>query len=132
MFTQNSGAAEKMSLGKRGEEVVAQYLAQHGFEILARNIHTRWGEVDILALRAGRLHVVEVKTRASSVYGDAATALTPQKFIKIKKCMADLLQHSAGFNGPWQIDFAVVEVRSGAAGTARLQIFWNVGMDDLG
>ena len=125
-------AAQKQLLGKRGEKCVARYLEQHGFVVLAQNVHTRWGEIDILVQQNGRLHVVEVKTRASTRFGEATAALTRVKFLKIKKSMSDLLQRSAGFSGPWQIDFAVVELADSTASEhARVTVFWNVGFDDL-
>lgn len=119
------------TIGKKGEECVAQYLVRNGFAVVARNIHTRWGEIDILAMRGGRLHVVEVKTRTSSVYGAPETALTRQKFRKLKKAMMEFQQRSVGFTSPWQIDFVVVEVRGGGTNKARLRFYWNVGEDDL-
>jgi putative endonuclease len=130
MFSKQFDERRK-SIGKRGEECAARYLSRNGFMVVARNIHTRWGEIDILAMRNGRLHVVEVKTRTSSAYGDPATALTRQKFRKLKKAMLELQQRSVGFYAPWQIDFVVVEVRGVDAGKARLRFFWNVGEDDL-
>jgi putative endonuclease len=130
MFLQEQDK-ERKSLGVRGEACVAKYLAQRGFRVLAQNVHTRWGEIDILAQRNGRLHVVEVKTRSSFGYGDAATALTRTKFFRLRKSMQDLLQRSVGFHGPWQIDFATVEVSTTPAEHATVTVYWNVGLDDV-
>ncbi len=125
MFTHDSS---RKSLGRRGEECVAHYLERNGFCVVARNVHTRWSEIDILAMRRGRLHVVEVKARTSSVYGDPAMAMTRQKFRKLKKAVMELQQRSEGFSVPWQMDFVVVEVRERRA---RLHFYWNIGEDDL-
>jgi putative endonuclease len=48
--------------GRRGEELAAAWLLEHGFQILERNLRRRQlGEVDLLARRDDVLHVVEVK-----------------------------------------------------------------------
>lgn len=132
MFLQTNAYDKKRKLlGKRGEAAVVQYLQQQGFLILAQNVHTRWGEIDILARRRGHLHVIEVKTRISSTYGDPAAAITRTKFLKVRKSMLELRQRSLGFTGPWQIDAAVVELRRTDASTARITMYWNIGLDDI-
>jgi putative endonuclease len=50
-------------LGRRGEELAAGYLRGLGFVVLARNVRTRHGEIDLIARRATVLVFVEVKTR---------------------------------------------------------------------
>ena len=58
----------RLRLGAWGEEQAAAYLCRRGFKILARNLRTRSGEVDILAQPPAPddrlLVIVEVKTRA--------------------------------------------------------------------
>jgi putative endonuclease len=50
-------------LGKRGEDIVAGHLTRRGMRILARNFHSRHGELDIVAAREKTVIFVEVKTR---------------------------------------------------------------------
>jgi len=59
------------TLGARGERAAARALRRAGYRILARNLRTPEGEVDLLARHAGRLVLVEVKTTA----GTSARAL---------------------------------------------------------
>ena len=49
--------------GKRGEDLAVSYLERHQCEILARNWHSRFGEIDIIAQNAVHLIFLEVKTR---------------------------------------------------------------------
>jgi putative endonuclease len=49
--------------GKRGEEFAAEHFARLGFEVLARNHRTRFGELDLVAFDGATLVFVEVKTR---------------------------------------------------------------------
>lgn len=52
--------------GRRAESLCAWWLRLHGYRILARNLRTPVGEIDILARRGRILAVVEVKRRESS------------------------------------------------------------------
>jgi putative endonuclease len=49
--------------GSEGEEIAARYLAERGYQILARNLRSRLGEVDLIARDGATLVLVEVKTR---------------------------------------------------------------------
>ena len=71
----------KKSLGKRGEDAAAKYLASCGHEILARNFRCRAGEIDIVArdLNDGSLVFAEVKTRRSVIFGLPCEAVTAEK-----------------------------------------------------
>jgi putative endonuclease len=52
--------------GRRGEDLAAEHLERLGFEILARNHRTRYGELDLVAYDGETLVFAEVKTRRSS------------------------------------------------------------------
>lgn len=47
--------------GKDGEKRAADFYAQKGFEIIDRNFRTRFGEIDIIALKDDTLVFAEVK-----------------------------------------------------------------------
>lgn len=49
--------------GVWGEVFAARYLRKNGYEILSSNYVCRFGEIDIIARKRGRIHFVEVKTR---------------------------------------------------------------------
>lgn len=50
-------------LGRLGERLASEHLERLGYEIVARNFRTRFGELDIVARTGGVLVFVEVKTR---------------------------------------------------------------------
>lgn len=53
---------QKQIIGLLGEDVSSRYLTNKGFKIITRNYRKKFGEIDIIAKRRGRLHFVEVKT----------------------------------------------------------------------
>jgi len=65
--------------GQHGESMAAQYLQQAGYTILHRNYRYKRAEVDIIAQKGDLLVFVEVKTRASDVYGYPEEAVSPRK-----------------------------------------------------
>ena len=71
--------AKHNELGKRGEELAVQYLAEKGYEILERNWRNKHKEVDIIAKDSKELVIVEVKTRQTDEYGEPDIAVTKQK-----------------------------------------------------
>jgi putative endonuclease len=48
--------------GRRGEEMAVEYLKKEGFQILERNWRVAGGEIDIIAVKDGVIHFVEVKS----------------------------------------------------------------------
>jgi putative endonuclease len=51
--------------GQTGEEHAARHFARLGFEVVARNHRTRFGELDLVVFDGETLVFVEVKTRRS-------------------------------------------------------------------
>lgn len=74
-----------MNSGKIGEDRAVEYLKNKGYEILQRNFHSRFGEIDIIAQLKECIVFLEVKTRKSTVYGRPCEFVTPKKMEKIIK-----------------------------------------------
>jgi putative endonuclease len=51
--------------GQQGEDLAAQHFERLGFDVLARNHRTRYGELDLVVYDGTTLVFVEVKTRRS-------------------------------------------------------------------
>ncbi|RMD65527.1 hypothetical protein D6817_05870 [Candidatus Pacearchaeota archaeon] len=49
-------------VGAIGEDIASDYLENRGFQILARNVRNKFGELDIVAREDEELVIVEVKT----------------------------------------------------------------------
>lgn len=65
--------------GMHGEEQAAHYLCNQGLTLLARNIHCRAGEIDVIATDGMALIFVEVRLRESPQYGGAAASVNRAK-----------------------------------------------------
>ncbi len=65
--------------GDWGEALAADHLRRKGYEIVARNYRSRFGEIDLIARNAGFIVFVEVKLRASDRFG------LPREFVGRKK-----------------------------------------------
>jgi putative endonuclease len=87
-------AADRRSdeLGRRGEDLAADYLARTGLVVLSRNWRCREGEVDLIATDGQRLVVCEVKTRSGTGYGEPSEGVTPAKAARIRRVTAAWLR----------------------------------------
>jgi len=80
--------AKKDELGRRGEDVAAEYVEAQGMRVLERNWRCREGEIDVVALDGGDVVVVEVKTRTGTGFGHALEAVTPAKLARLRRLAA--------------------------------------------
>ena len=56
-------------IGSIGEEMAVKYLSDKGYTILERNWRHRNWEVDVIAVKQNKLHIIEVKTRRTATFG---------------------------------------------------------------
>ena len=102
------------TIGQRGEDIVVAQLEKSGFTIIARNVRVgRTGEIDCIATRDGRVHVIEVKTRTSTLFGEPERAVTLQKRQRMWRVWQTARRiHAAdwqvSFHAPVQFDVAAV------------------------
>ncbi|GBQ14255.1 YraN family protein [Komagataeibacter rhaeticus] len=67
--------------GMAAEQAAMDRLRAQGWQVLAHRARTRWGEVDVVALKAGCLIFVEVKARPSLLA--AGEAIRPAQVRRI-------------------------------------------------
>lgn len=53
--------SKTQQIGEIGENIACTFLMKHGFEIIERNYTKKWGEIDIIAKKEGKLYFIEVK-----------------------------------------------------------------------
>ena len=110
------------STGAAGEELAAQYLLKRGDEILARNWRIREGELDLVTLdRNGLIHVVEVKTRSSVVFGHPLEAIDSAKAHRIQRLALAWLATNGALGCDYQIDAVAVLISNDGSHTIELR-----------
>lgn len=93
--------------GNLGEDFAAKIYVKKGYEILSRNYHSRWGEIDIIAQNSEYLVFIEVKTRAVNSIALARESVDFAKQEKLKLTAQQYLQQNKTDKQP---RFDVVEV----------------------
>ena len=96
------------SLGNAAEDTACAFLQAQGCNILARNWHSRHGEIDIIAEQDGCVLFVEVKYRKTPAYGGAAYSITPSKLAKLHTTAEQYLQ-SRYDHPPCRLDAILIE-----------------------
>ncbi len=111
-------------IGGWGEGVAADWLTERGCKIVARNVRTPYGEIDIVARQDDVTLFVEVKTRTSNRMGLPEISVTPRK----QKHMLAAAEHYAAEHeiDHWQIDVISIEGKPGAGAKPAVTHFENV------
>lgn len=73
------------ALGRRGEDVAAEYLKKKKYKIVTRGYRLFRGEIDIIAYDGKTLVFAEVKTRTGAEFGRPEESVTPFKQRQIRK-----------------------------------------------
>ena len=104
--------SHNQKIGAWGEEVAAAFLAERKYEIVARNIRTPYGEIDIIARQKDVVIFVEVKTLTSSKNLLPEHQITPRK----RQHMLNAAEHYAAEQNldRWQIDVIAIEGKPGS------------------
>jgi putative endonuclease len=100
--------------GRRAEERAARHLRSLGLEILARNVRTKSGEIDVVAREGPTLVIVEVRYRREHVVG-AWRSLSAAKRDRLMKAAREA-QAALRIPGSVPVRFDVVL----ACGDARM------------
>ncbi|MDR3178173.1 MAG: YraN family protein [Campylobacteraceae bacterium] len=100
---------DKTPAWRQAEEKAARFLEKAALKIVARNYHSRFGEIDIIAEEESVVHFVEVKATSGSY--DPLERITSSKMEKITKTIEYYILKN-GIKKEYQID-AVVVTNSG-------------------
>ncbi|HEY6202733.1 MAG TPA: YraN family protein [Candidatus Limnocylindria bacterium] len=102
-------------LGLAGEHLAERELACRGFRVIARNVRTRFGEIDLICRDARGYAFVEVKTRRAGSFVAAAEAVDARKAARLAALAQGWLAHRGERDAVWRIVIAALTV--GADGT---------------
>lgn len=124
----NSRRTPCQQTGDAGETAALGYLLRQGYETVARNYHSRYGEIDLIVKNDEYLVFVEVKTRNEYAVTRPAAFVDKRKQQRIIKTAAVYLAES-----PLDLQprFDVIEVTTTSRGTYEIDhlenAFWQEG-----
>lgn len=97
----------KREAGTAGEEFCAAYYSNHGYTVIGRNIHSRYGEIDVIAENKEVIAFIEVKTREEGALVSGAESVNAAKQ---RKCILTAMDYIAKNGIDRQPRFDVFEV----------------------
>jgi putative endonuclease len=105
-------STKKQQIGKWGENEAADFLSNHGYEIIARNVRTLRGEIDLVVKLEDVTVFVEVRILTSSRIAHPEETITRRKQSHMLAAVEDYTQLHAIDH--WQIDAIAVEGKPGS------------------
>lgn len=96
-----------IDLGKRGEQLAAEWLVGKGYAILHRNWRSGRQEVDLIARKESTLHFIEIKCRRSNAFGPPEESVSRAK---LRNMMRAALAWRIRFPGPGRVQYDVLSI----------------------
>lgn len=125
---------EKRKLGDIGENVACDFLNKRGFEIKEKNYLRKWGEIDIIAIKDGVIHFVEVKSVSCVTFDDVSHGtmgdfrpednMHPWKLKRLSRVIQTYLLEKK-LDQDWQLDLITVKINEKDR-MARAEILENI------
>jgi putative endonuclease len=103
------GKRDTRAIGRAGEDLAQQVLERAGFRIVARNLHLRRAELDLVALDGATLVFVEVRLRRGDRFGSAAESVDARKRRRITEAAVAALARG-GLPRAARIRFDVIAI----------------------
>jgi putative endonuclease len=94
----------KRETGAKYENQAAEYLLSIGFTIIARNITSRWAEIDLVALDGDELVFVEVRFRQDDT---AEESISPSKAASVRRAASQYLRET-GTSKEYRFDLIAI------------------------
>ena len=102
------GVTERRAVGDAAEQLAVEYLEREGYLIRDRNVLCRRGELDVVAEKGDVLAFVEVRMRATDVWGDPSMTVTGAKQHKVVLAAHEYCQRHRLFARVIRFDVASV------------------------
>lgn len=94
-------------LGKRGEDLAAEFFRNRKHIILNRNWRMGSHEIDLITTYNKVLHFIEVKTRSAKKFGFPEDSVNKTKFRFLKYAASSYLNMHGGYN---KIQFDILSI----------------------
>jgi len=107
----------RQKIGTWGEKLAEEYLISKGYQVLDRNYRTPYGEIDIIACKAGVVIFVEVKTRSTTAFGLPEGGVNYKKQAHLVDSAHYYIQEHPQLQNGWQVDVIAVQGKPGDKST---------------
>lgn len=115
----------KIELGKIGESIALETAKRRGYQMVATNVRTPYGEIDLVLKTAHQLIFAEVKTRTSFSFGYPEQAINALKLSHmIQSAQFYMLQNN--LRDEYRIDVISILYDSNKHQVANLEWIENV------
>ena len=111
--------------GSKGEEIAAAFLEERGYRIIARNVRSAGGEIDLIARKEGLLVFVEVKADRTGAFGPPELRVDQRKQRQLVKIATRYLQQHAVEGLDLRFDVIGVRLHKGESEIEHIEnAFW--------
>ncbi len=118
--------------GQEGETTAERFLRRKGYRILAKNLRSSLGELDLVAEDGPVLVFVEVKARRTMDFGGAVHAVHGRKQTKLIRLAAQFLAKHHWANRPCRFDVVLLQgAQHAVPEVEHIENAFEVSGDDL-
>jgi putative endonuclease len=110
--------AQHNDLGKKAEDLAAEFLLKNGYKILARNFRYQKAEIDIITEKDSLIVIVEVKARSTDVFNLPQEAVNKKKIKSIVSAADHYLEE---FNKEQEVRFDIISVLPDEKGNLSIE-----------
>lgn len=109
MTVTDAAARTTQDAGHAAETLACRYLEDRGLTLVARNVRSRFGEIDLVMRERETLVFVEVRRRASERFGGAAETVGARKQQRLRATAEVYLQsHPQQSQKPCRFDIVAI------------------------
>ncbi|NQT26340.1 YraN family protein [candidate division KSB1 bacterium] len=121
----------RKQLGKRGEEIAAEFLQSKGYTIRDRNFQIREGELDLIVEVDDTLVFVEVKTVRSEAFGHPADKVDSRKQHRMILAAEAYLQKYEINDMDCRFDVIAIRIKTGNSIVEHIEDAFNADANDM-
>ncbi len=100
--------AEHLQKGKLAEQRAWKFLRKESCQLVEKNWHCRYGEIDLIVKQKTILIFIEVRYRRNSQFGGALASINSAKIAKLKRSAEYYLQKT-GWQGECRFDAILID-----------------------
>lgn len=106
---------ERKLLGRWGEALAAEEYRRHGYKVVDTNVHSRFGEIDLILEKGGKMIFCEVKLRKDDHFAEAREFVNAAKQQKVVKTALFWTANTLGKECEMRFDVAEIYAPLGTA-----------------